>query len=96
MSSGIDDGPVLVVVEYDRIVGAIGPLGTMTDATGASSRVYPANSASDLPMVAPGCTRQSGDGDEDAGQWLSGLIWWAAPAGFEPAAHGLGNRCSIP
>ena len=21
---------------------------------------------------------------------------WVPPAGFEPAAHGLGNRCSIP
>jgi GNAT superfamily N-acetyltransferase len=35
MTSGIDDGPVFVAVEDDRIVGAIGPLGTMTDATGA-------------------------------------------------------------
>jgi hypothetical protein len=24
------------------------------------------------------------------------MITWVPPAGFEPAAHGLGNRCSIP
>lgn len=35
MKSGINDGPVLVSVENGRIVGALGPLGTMTDATGA-------------------------------------------------------------
>lgn len=35
MRSGIDDGPVLVTVEDRRIVGAIGPLSTMADATGA-------------------------------------------------------------
>jgi GNAT superfamily N-acetyltransferase len=35
MKSGIHDGPVLVTVEDDRIVGAIGPLGTMPDVTGA-------------------------------------------------------------
>jgi GNAT superfamily N-acetyltransferase len=34
MEAGIDDGPVLVTVEDDRIVGAIGPLATMTDAAG--------------------------------------------------------------
>jgi GNAT superfamily N-acetyltransferase len=34
VKSGIDDGPVLVAVEDDRIVGAIGPLATMTDAAG--------------------------------------------------------------
>jgi GNAT superfamily N-acetyltransferase len=35
MNAGVDDGPVLVTVEDDRVVGAIGPLATMTDATGA-------------------------------------------------------------
>ncbi|WP_433189753.1 GNAT family N-acetyltransferase [Actinoallomurus sp. CA-150999] len=35
MQAGIDDGPVLVAVQDDRIVGAIGPLATMTDSTGA-------------------------------------------------------------
>jgi GNAT superfamily N-acetyltransferase len=34
MEAGIDDGPVLVTVEDDRVVGAIGPLATMTDAAG--------------------------------------------------------------
>ncbi|MBA9001578.1 GNAT family N-acetyltransferase [Thermomonospora cellulosilytica] len=34
MKAGHDDGPVLVAVEDQRIVGAIGPLSTMTDATG--------------------------------------------------------------
>lgn len=26
----------------------------------------------------------------------SSLVRWVPPAGFEPATHGLGNRCSIP
>ncbi len=26
----------------------------------------------------------------------SSLARWVPPAGFEPATHGLGNRCSIP
>jgi GNAT superfamily N-acetyltransferase len=35
MQAGINDGPVLVTVDGDRIVGALGPLSTMTDPTGA-------------------------------------------------------------
>ena len=35
MLAGQADGPVLVVVDDDRIVGAIGPLGTLPDAKGA-------------------------------------------------------------
>ncbi|MFD0857329.1 GNAT family N-acetyltransferase [Actinomadura adrarensis] len=34
MSAGCDDGPVLVAVDDDRIVGAVGPLTTLTDAVG--------------------------------------------------------------
>jgi GNAT superfamily N-acetyltransferase len=34
MMAGADDGPVLVTVDDHRIVGAIGPLATMLDATG--------------------------------------------------------------
>ncbi|MGH8903963.1 MAG: GNAT family N-acetyltransferase [Egibacteraceae bacterium] len=32
--AGLDDGPVLVTIEDGRVVGAIGPLATMIDATG--------------------------------------------------------------
>lgn len=34
ITAGIDDGPVLVTVEDDRIVGALGPLATITDSNG--------------------------------------------------------------
>ncbi|MGH8909713.1 MAG: GNAT family N-acetyltransferase [Egibacteraceae bacterium] len=34
MKAGLDDGPVLVMIEDGRIVGAVGPLATMIDATG--------------------------------------------------------------
>ena len=27
---------------------------------------------------------------------VNGQDQWVPPAGFEPATHGLGNRCSIP
>jgi GNAT superfamily N-acetyltransferase len=35
MKAGHEDGPVLVAVDDRRIVGAVGPLTTLTDATGA-------------------------------------------------------------
>ena len=34
IAAGLDDGPILVAVEDERIVGAIGPLSTLTDASG--------------------------------------------------------------
>lgn len=34
MKAGLSDGPILVTVEDRRIVGAVGPMGTCTDATG--------------------------------------------------------------
>ncbi|MGH3833627.1 MAG: GNAT family N-acetyltransferase [Pseudonocardiaceae bacterium] len=34
MKAGLSDGPILVTVEDRRIVGAVGPLGTLADSTG--------------------------------------------------------------
>jgi GNAT superfamily N-acetyltransferase len=38
MKGGHDDGPVLVTVEDRRIVGALGPLGLLTDANGTTQQ----------------------------------------------------------
>lgn len=35
MTAGLSDGPILVAVDDGRIVGAVGPLGTLLDPTGA-------------------------------------------------------------
>jgi GNAT superfamily N-acetyltransferase len=38
MKAGIDDGPILVTVEDSRVIGAVGPLSTLIDASGTRTQ----------------------------------------------------------
>ncbi|MGH3721675.1 MAG: GNAT family N-acetyltransferase [Pseudonocardiaceae bacterium] len=67
MKAGLSDGPILVTVEDRRIVGAVGPLGTLTDATG--TRMQPPQYFAVHPSY-----RRKGHG---RALWRAAMAWGA-------------------
>ncbi|MGH3773072.1 MAG: GNAT family N-acetyltransferase [Pseudonocardiaceae bacterium] len=67
MNARLSDGPILVTVEDRRIVGAVGPLGTLTDATG--TRMQPPQYFAVHPSY-----RRKGHG---RALWRAAMAWGA-------------------
>ncbi len=54
IKTGLSDGPILVRVEDQRVVGAVGPMGTLLDSTG--TRMQPPQYSPCIPTTGAGAT----------------------------------------